>query len=81
MNSRSDVKSLETYSFDGDKFDKDSDFFKIIMSENNPVLDKFVDNFDINIHKQRLIDSNTDSNYEKYLRRLGNHPELVLKYV
>ncbi|MBT3262720.1 hypothetical protein HN992_02850 [Candidatus Woesearchaeota archaeon] len=81
MNPRSDLVSLERYSIEGDKFDKDSNFFEIIENENNSDLDKFVENYNINIHKQRLIDSNTDKNYEKYLSRLGNHSELVLKYV
>ncbi len=81
MNPRSDIVSLERYSIDGKKFDKNSTFFEILRNENNSDLDKFVEDYDINIHKQRLIDSNTDENYEKYLRRLGNHPELILNHI
>tara|TARA_Y100000310_G_scaffold194711_1_gene194704 strand:- start:219 stop:839 length:621 start_codon:yes stop_codon:yes gene_type:complete len=81
VNPKKDVDSLHRISLDDSLFSRDETYLESFGKVNVPEIKMLIDNYNLDEHKERLKRENTDRNYEAYLAKLSDTPELKLHFV
>jgi hypothetical protein len=81
VNPRKDIDSLFKIKLDDSLFSRDDTYFDFFSRANLSELNKLLSDYSLVDHKRRLKRENTEENYEAYLAKLGDEPELKLSFL